>query len=190
VKTVPFIHTITLTQSHIHTLTHNPLHTAPFAQITRRAAHVAGLTFGMSELFLFCVRALAFWYGAQLVEDGECTFQNMFTAMLVIIMMGVTLGRVGSKAPDGGNATAAARWLYTILATPVHDKGDGSGPKPPLDSVVAFEKVAFTYPSRADAQVGKGGGIREGEGARRPERRRLRWERGAQMRKEARAPEG
>lgn len=120
---------------------------------------MAGLTFGLSELCLFCVRALAFWYGAQLVESGECSFRDMFTGMLVLILVGVTMGRVGSKAPDGGNAAAAARWLYTILATPVHDKGDGSGPTPSLDGAVTFENVAFTYLSRPDAQVERGRGV-------------------------------
>jgi hypothetical protein len=43
-------------------------------QVTRRSAHVSGLTFGITEFFMFGIWSLSFYYGAILVQDGECSF--------------------------------------------------------------------------------------------------------------------
>lgn len=43
-------------------------------QVTRRSAHISGLTFGLTEFFMFGIWSLSFYYGAVLVEDGDCSF--------------------------------------------------------------------------------------------------------------------
>lgn len=47
---------------------------------------VAGLGFGGSNTVLFLTYALLFWYGAQLIEDGEIEFVDLMTAILTLML--------------------------------------------------------------------------------------------------------
>ena len=40
-------------------------------------AHASGLGFGFSQFAVFSVYALAFWYGGQLIRNGEMTFSEV-----------------------------------------------------------------------------------------------------------------
>jgi hypothetical protein len=43
-----------------------------------RTSHVAGIAFGFSQFAQFSVFALAFWYGGQLISNGEMNFEEVF----------------------------------------------------------------------------------------------------------------
>lgn len=138
-------------------------------QVTRRSAHVSGFTFGLTEFATFAIWSLSFWYGSVVVDKGQCSFGDMFKAMMGIFLGMMMLGQVGSLAPDFTKAHAAARWLYTIISSGEAKKVAGRNLKPAMTGDIVLEDIDFTYPARPDAQVRgreesrvKGGQISEG----------------------------
>ena len=47
---------------------------------------MAGVGFGGSNFSMFATYALLFWYGAQLIGDGEINFQQLMTAIMSLML--------------------------------------------------------------------------------------------------------
>eukprot|EP00045_Choanoeca_perplexa_P017639 m.260542 g.260542 ORF g.260542 m.260542 type:complete len:1285 (+) comp17591_c0_seq13:3177-7031(+) len=123
-------------------------------RVTKRRAHVQGLTFGFSEASLFAIWALSFWWGARVVDDGHCSFEDMFKAQFAIVFMGMISGQITSLAPDYAKAMAGAKRIYVLLQDYNERKsGEKQLPKPTITGRVQFKGVDFNYPTRPDATV-------------------------------------
>lgn len=48
-------------------------------------AHASGLGFGFSQFAVFSVYALAFWYGGQLMREGQMTFADVLKVPLQLM---------------------------------------------------------------------------------------------------------
>eukprot|EP00730_Choanoeca_flexa_P008619 TRINITY_DN12512_c1_g1_i10.p1 TRINITY_DN12512_c1_g1~~TRINITY_DN12512_c1_g1_i10.p1 ORF type:complete len:536 (+),score=85.02 TRINITY_DN12512_c1_g1_i10:218-1609(+) len=84
-------------------------------QITKRTAHIQGVTFGFSEFSVFALWALSFWWSAVVVDDGHCSFEEVFQAQFAIIFMGMMVGEATGLAPDYAKAMAGAKRIYVLL---------------------------------------------------------------------------
>jgi len=121
----------------------------------RRAALVAGLSFGFGEATQFLVWALAFYYAAILATDGVCTFDDTLKAIAAVIFGGASIGQLSSLMPDFGKAKAAAASLYAIVdRVPPIDSTSQEGTRPQgVSGVIEFKGVHFHYPTRPDAKI-------------------------------------
>lgn len=57
---------------------------------------MSGGAFGYSQGITFWVFALLFYVGAVLVDDGDVSFSDFFTAMFAVIFGAFGIGQVGS----------------------------------------------------------------------------------------------
>ena len=62
----------------------------------------------MANSFLYFIHVSAFAFGAQLVEDGEMEFVDVFRVFIVINFASISIGRSVSAMPDYSAAKAAA----------------------------------------------------------------------------------
>eukprot|EP00730_Choanoeca_flexa_P006144 TRINITY_DN12095_c3_g2_i4.p1 TRINITY_DN12095_c3_g2~~TRINITY_DN12095_c3_g2_i4.p1 ORF type:complete len:1304 (+),score=400.93 TRINITY_DN12095_c3_g2_i4:47-3958(+) len=123
-------------------------------QITKRTAHIQGATFGFSEFGMFGIWALSFWWSAVVVDDGHCSFEEVFQAQFAIVFMGMIVGQATSLAPDYAKAMAGAKRIYVLLEDYKRRMADKKTlPTPPVNGTVAFKNVDFNYPTRPDASV-------------------------------------
>ncbi|KAL2935295.1 ABC transporter B family member 11 [Bienertia sinuspersici] len=113
---------------------------------------ISGTGFGVSFALLFCVYALSFYAGAQLVGHGKTTFSKVFFALT---MAAIGISQSSSFAPDSSKAKSAAASVFSILDRKSKiDPSDESGKT--LDDVngeIELQHVSFTYPTRPDIQI-------------------------------------
>ncbi|XP_074310741.1 ABC transporter B family member 21-like [Silene latifolia] len=116
---------------------------------------ISGVGFGMSFALLFCVYALSFYAGAQLVAHGKTTFADVFRVFFALAMAAMGISQSSSLAPDASKAKSAAASVFSILDRKSKiDPSDKSGTT--LEQVkgdIVFQHVSFTYPSRPDVQI-------------------------------------
>ncbi|WCJ22612.1 ABC transporter B family member 11 [Euphorbia peplus] len=116
---------------------------------------ISGLGFGVSFFFLFSVYATSFYAGAQLVEHGKITFEDVFQVFFALTMVATTISQSSSFAPDSSKAKTAAASIFSILDRKSKiDPGDESGlTSENVRGDIEFQHVSFTYPSRPDIQI-------------------------------------
>eukprot|EP00043_Microstomoeca_roanoka_P013304 m.130297 g.130297 ORF g.130297 m.130297 type:complete len:1336 (+) comp15719_c0_seq1:159-4166(+) len=129
------------------------------SSVMRKTAQIQGITFAFSEFCTFAVWALAFWYGSTVVQDGFCGFDEMFTAQMAIVFMGIIAGQTGSLAPDAVKAKQAASRLYAMIQRHKEEEEELANKtyvQPTITGKIEFQNVHFTYPTRPDAPVLQG----------------------------------
>eukprot|EP01040_Poterioochromonas_malhamensis_P002792 gene2792-2974_t len=140
---------------------HYEIITTHIAEKRAERSIVAGLGFGGSNTVLFLTYALLFWYGAQLIEDGEIEFVDLMTAILTLMLGALGLGQA---LADGGDQKAGIRIADRIFRD--IDEGNNSPidglsvkgvvPAPRATGRIELKNVNFRYPARPDVSVCKG----------------------------------
>jgi len=109
-------------------------------------------------LFLICACAFAFWYGPELVIDGQTDFAGTIKAISAVVFGPSMFGQTMTLASDFSKAKLAAASIYQIVdRVPFIDHVSSECTR--LDCVrgdLEFNNVLFTYPSRPDIKVLKG----------------------------------
>ncbi|GMI66695.1 P-GLYCOPROTEIN 4, MULTIDRUG RESISTANCE 4, ARABIDOPSIS P-GLYCOPROTEIN 4, ATP-binding cassette B4 [Hibiscus trionum] len=120
-----------------------------------RQGLISGIGYGISFFFLFSVYATSFYGGAQLVEHGKATFDDVFRVFLALTMAAVGISQSSSFAPDSNKAKIAAASIFAIIDRESKiDPRDESGRT--LENVkgdIELHHVNFKYPSRPDIQI-------------------------------------
>ncbi|TMW59306.1 hypothetical protein Poli38472_004375 [Pythium oligandrum] len=116
---------------------------------------IGGLSFGVSQGTLFLVIAFLFYIGAKWVSNGTITFEDMFMTIMVITYTTLSLGIAAqNKATQAKAKTAASRIFSLVDRQPAIDATSTEGTVlTQLNGDIAFENVAFAYPSRPDAKI-------------------------------------
>ncbi|KAH9619688.1 hypothetical protein KSS87_015757 [Heliosperma pusillum] len=116
---------------------------------------ISGVGFGISFALLYCVYALSFYVGAQLVAHGKTTFADVFRVFFALAMTAIGISESSSLAPDASKAKSAAASVFAILdGKSKIDPSDETGTT--LEQVkgdIEFQHVSFTYPTRPDVQI-------------------------------------
>ncbi|CAO2818228.1 unnamed protein product [Amaranthus hypochondriacus] len=116
---------------------------------------ISGAGFGVSFALLFCVYAVSFYAGAQLVAHGKTTFTEVFRVFFALTMAAIGISQSSSFAPDSSKAKSATASVFSILDRKSKiDPSDESGTT--LDNVkgeIELRHVSFTYPTRPDIQI-------------------------------------
>eukprot|EP00178_Gracilaria_changii_P019664 TRINITY_DN56_c0_g1_i1.p1 TRINITY_DN56_c0_g1~~TRINITY_DN56_c0_g1_i1.p1 ORF type:complete len:1281 (-),score=235.98 TRINITY_DN56_c0_g1_i1:8334-12176(-) len=124
----------------------------------RKSGFVNGVAYGFSE---FCKSMI--WYatykaGGKFVEDGYCSYDDMFTSTLALMFSAAMLGGAAAFVPDVVAAKLGATHIYRLIdresqIDPNSREGEdirGIGKK------VSMKKVYFEYPRRPDCRVLRG----------------------------------
>ncbi|TMW59305.1 hypothetical protein Poli38472_004374 [Pythium oligandrum] len=116
---------------------------------------IGGLSFGFSQGILFLNLAFMFYIGAKWVSNGTITFEDMFMTIMVITYTMFSLGIAAqNKATQAKAKTAASRIFSLVDRQPAIDATSTEGTVlTQLNGDIAFENVAFVYPSRPDAKI-------------------------------------
>jgi ABC-type multidrug transport system fused ATPase/permease subunit len=143
----------------------------------------AGLGFGASNASLLATYALLYWYGAQLISNGEITFEELLISLMTLMLGAYGLGQALNDLGDQKQALKIAKKVFDLIdqssdpkyntidafsksgiilsssstaaagASICDDTGDNS---PPLDSfhgAIEFKNVSFRYPTRSSITV-------------------------------------
>ncbi|XP_077979292.1 ATP-dependent translocase ABCB1-like [Glandiceps talaboti] len=133
-----------------------------------KKAHIFGLTFGFAQCMVFLVHAVAFRFGAWMIELNRMTFEEVFLVFSCIAFGAMALGQASAFAPDAAKAKLAANNIFFLLdREPEIDSSSPDGLKPDkCDSVIEFHDVKFRYPTRPDVPVLRGFNIKVNTGQR------------------------
>ena len=122
-----------------------------------KGALVSGVAFGFSELFMFCMWAVAFWVGAVFYDPVTCGFEGIMMAITGLLFAGITLGNTSQFAPDIGAARVSATHIFRLLdrETKIDAELHGNS-APAVQGAFDMKDVKFEYPTRPDVPVLRG----------------------------------
>ncbi|KAK1356740.1 p-glycoprotein 21 [Heracleum sosnowskyi] len=120
-----------------------------------RQGLISGIGFGMSFALLFLLYATCFYAGAQLVDDGKATFDEVFRVFFALTMASLSISQSSSLTPNSSKAKSATASIFAILDRKSEiDPTDESGET--IESVrgeIELRHISFKYPSRPDIQI-------------------------------------
>jgi ATP-binding cassette subfamily B (MDR/TAP) protein 1 len=117
----------------------------------KKRAHIHGLGYGFSNLFVFSVMSLGFWYGGQLILSGENEPGDVIAVFFSILLGAMGVGNVVQTLPEISKARGAAVAVFEVI-----DK------KPQIVSGaieemtqgrITVKDVKFSYPTRPEARI-------------------------------------
>ncbi|XP_028674145.1 ATP-dependent translocase ABCB1 isoform X2 [Erpetoichthys calabaricus] len=129
-------------------------------QLGVKKSITTNLSLGLSQFFIFCAYALAFWYGTKLaIEEPD----NYSIGKVLIVFFSVLIGTfsLGQAAPNLesiANARGAAYEVYKTIDEPRPiDSSSKEGYKPDqIKGDIEFKNIHFSYPTRPDVKILQG----------------------------------
>ncbi|CAI5997677.1 unnamed protein product [Closterium sp. NIES-65] len=113
---------------------------------------VSGIAFGGSQFIMYASFGLGLWYGGQLVQQQNGTFDDVFKVFMVLIMSSFAIAETLTLAPDLAKGGYAIKSFFAVL-----DRRTKIVPDDPTAEVVESVKgeielkhVRFAYPTRPD----------------------------------------
>jgi ABC-type multidrug transport system fused ATPase/permease subunit len=102
---------------------------------------------------LFGAVALVLWYGTRLVQTGDLTVGGLASFMLYTLFVAGAMGSFAEIYSQIQRTLGAAQRVLELLEEKPEVVGSAPAAHPRLRGHVAFEDVAFRYPSRKESEV-------------------------------------
>lgn len=119
----------------------------------RKAAPLMGLLLAPSMIAMYGTFAISFWYGIKQYNVGKIDVGDI-TVVLFSVMLAVQhVGRVAGPVIAITKAASAATELFATIDAPVPNITGLRDPEVSADADIAFDNVAFSYPSRPDVPI-------------------------------------
>ena len=114
----------------------------------------SGITTGMANCVAYCGYALAMWYGARLVSQGDYNGGQVLNVLLSALIGGFALGQAVPNWQDFHHGqVAAARIQHIMRRYPVVNIDAPGKELEHIDGHVEITHVSFAYPARPDKPV-------------------------------------
>ena len=94
----------------------------------RNKAFFTSLAFGVAQLVTMLFYAFAFWWGAELMSDGELDFYDFMKALWALGFCAAGAGQAAAFAGDARAANVAASRIFSLI-----DREPGIDTKPFID---------------------------------------------------------
>eukprot|EP00283_Hemiselmis_rufescens_P008388 CAMPEP_0173430262 /NCGR_PEP_ID=MMETSP1357-20121228/8738_1 /TAXON_ID=77926 /ORGANISM="Hemiselmis rufescens, Strain PCC563" /LENGTH=1416 /DNA_ID=CAMNT_0014394567 /DNA_START=104 /DNA_END=4354 /DNA_ORIENTATION=+ len=125
-----------------------------------RRGVIQGFGSGFKQFVSMGSYGVAFYAGARFVEQGTLQFDMLIRVFLAVTLASEAIGRIAASAPDTAKAQAAARSIFynidlSLNGTKIDPMNDAQGitPQAPIQGVIEFRNVSFSYPQRPDITV-------------------------------------
>ncbi|KAH7322493.1 ATP-binding cassette, subfamily B, member 1 [Stachybotrys elegans] len=128
-------------------------------QPLRNPLRVVGMSmiwYSLAESVEFLVMALAFWYGGQLLADGEYTTEQFFVIYIAIVFGGEAAGQFFAYTPNITKAHAGGNYILKLRETKASITDSPDAHNPDAGAEFHFDHVYFRYPQRRHVPVLQG----------------------------------
>jgi len=120
-----------------------------------KASYYRGAFVSFIIIGLFGGIIAVLWYGAALVESGELTIGDLVQFIIYTTFIGASVGGLGDMYGKVQVSLGASERILEILDEPVEPTHQPVLNQKPLSVIgnIAYEHVAFSYPTRKDIAV-------------------------------------
>ncbi|KAJ0263269.1 ABC transporter B family member 2 [Hirschfeldia incana] len=120
-----------------------------------RRGKIAGLSYGISQFFIFSSYGLSLWYGSTLMDKNISSFKSVVITFMVLIVTALAMGETLALAPDllKGNQMIAS--VFEILDRKSQLLGETSEQLTSVEGTIELKGVHFSYPSRPHVVIFK-----------------------------------
>ncbi|HEY8960745.1 MAG TPA: ABC transporter transmembrane domain-containing protein [Luteolibacter sp.] len=125
-----------------------------FYRVSLRGAKARGAFLSFIIFAMFGTIAFVIWKGAHMLEKGEITSTEFAAFIFFSIFVGASLGSFPEIVSQIQQTVGATDRLRELLHTPAERTTGETAAR--LQGAVAFDRIAFRYPSRPDVQVLRG----------------------------------
>eukprot|EP01120_Amphizonella_sp_Union-15-10_P000556 TRINITY_DN10581_c0_g1_i1.p1 TRINITY_DN10581_c0_g1~~TRINITY_DN10581_c0_g1_i1.p1 ORF type:complete len:620 (+),score=126.41 TRINITY_DN10581_c0_g1_i1:67-1860(+) len=123
-------------------------------KISKIKGVIQGVGMGLSNLFMFCIYALGFWYGVELVSKREMGPGSLLTVFYAIVLGLLGMGQAFAISPDVTKARVAAAHIFSVIErSPVVKLASDGKILSHIEGHVKMENVTFWYPMRPEVKV-------------------------------------
>ncbi|CAM6101081.1 unnamed protein product [Calypogeia fissa] len=118
---------------------------------------VAGLGFGISQLFMYGAYGLGLWYSGQLENDGSTKFGPVIKVFLILIVTAFAVAETLALTPDLVKGGQAVESVFEVLdrKTKIEPEDPNGLQVEKIVGDIELKRVEFAYPSRPDVTVFK-----------------------------------